>query len=147
MSQTCPLLFRQIDSTIAKLSASFVMSGVVVYLITMQKWILVFLILDFLIRLSGYKKMSPIFQLSITIQKLFKLPVRLEDAGAKRLAALFGLFFMIGMLVADTGGWSIAVWVIAVVFMSCVLLDLLFDYCIACKVYSYAKKIYPKGFA
>ncbi|MGZ5208925.1 MAG: DUF4395 domain-containing protein [Sulfuricurvum sp.] len=147
MSQTCPLLFRQIDSTIAKTSAFFVMSGVIIYLITMQKWILVFLIVDFLIRLSGYKKMSLIFQLSIGIQKLFKLQVRLEDAGAKRLAAFFGLFFMIGMLIADAAGWNIAVWVIAVVFMGCVLLDLFFDYCIACKVYSYAKKMYPKAFA
>jgi len=147
MSQACPLLFRQIDSTIAKANAFFVMSGVIVYLITMQKWVLVFLILDFLIRLSGYKTMSPLFQLSSRLQKFLNLPVRLEDAGAKRLAAFFGLFFMIGMLVADLGGWDIAVWAIAVVFISCVLLDLFFNYCIACIVYSYAKKIYPKAFA
>lgn len=147
MSQACPLLFRQIDSTIAKANASLVMMGVILYLVTMQKVILIFLILDFLIRLSGYKRLSPIFKISTGIQKMFKLPIRFEDAGAKRLAAIFGLFFMIGILIADIGGWSMAVWIIALIFMSCVLLDLLFDYCIACIIYSYAKKMYPKGFA
>lgn len=146
MSQTCPLLFRQVDSTISKISAAVVMTGVIIYLITMQKWIIFFTILDFILRLYGYKKVSPIFQLSNGIQKLFRLPVYLEDAGAKRLAAIFGLFFMIGIVVSDFAGCLIGIWIIAGIFISCVLLDLLFDYCIACKVYSTAKKIYPKGF-
>jgi hypothetical protein len=147
MSQACPLLFRQIDATVVKVSASLVMGSVILYLLTSEKWILVFLIIDFLIRLSGYKKLSPIFALSKGLQTLLKLPVRLEDAGAKRLAAFFGLFFMIGILIGDLEGWGGAVWVIAILFMSCVLLDLFFDYCIACKIYSYSKKIYPTKFA
>ena len=95
MSQSCPLLFRQIDATITKINAFLVMGSIVFYLVTMQKWILVFLVLDFLIRLSGYKMLSPIFKISSELQKIFKLPVRLEDAGSKRLAAFFGLFFML----------------------------------------------------
>ena len=146
MSQACPLLFRQIDATISKISAAVVMSSVIVYLITMQKWILVFLILDFIVRLSGYKTLSPVFQFANSFQMIFKLPIHLEDAGAKRLAAFFGLIFMISMLIADFGGWITGVWSVAGIFISCVLLDLFFNYCIACKVYSAAKKIYPKGF-
>ncbi|MCX6062410.1 MAG: DUF4395 domain-containing protein [Campylobacterales bacterium] len=146
MSQTCPLLFRQIDSTISKISAAVVMSSVIVYLITMQKWILVFLIVDFIIRLSGYKTFSPVFQFASGFQKIFKLSTHLEDAGAKRLAAFFGLIFMITMLITDLAGLILGVWSVAGIFISCVLLDLFFDYCIACKIYSAAKKIYPKGF-
>ncbi|MDD4855784.1 MAG: DUF4395 domain-containing protein [Sulfuricurvum sp.] len=146
MSQACPLLFRQIDATISKISAAVVMSSVIVYLITMQKWILVFLILDFIVRLSGYKTLSPVFQFANSFQNIFKLPTHFEDAGAKRLAAFFGLIFMISMLIADFGGWIPGVWSVAGIFISCVLLDLFFNYCIACKVYSAAKKIYPKGF-
>ena len=146
MSQSCPLLFRQIDATITKINAFLVMGSIVFYLVTMQKWILVFLVLDFLIRLSGYKMLSPIFKISSELQKIFKLPVRLEDAGSKRLAAFFGLFFMVGTLIADIEGWTSAIWVIAAIFITCVLLDLLFDYCIACKIYSYGKKLYPQRF-
>jgi len=143
MSQSCPLLFRQIDATVVKVSASFVMGGVIVYLITLEKGILLFLIIDFLIRLSGYKQLSPIFALSKGVQTLIKLPIHMEDAGAKRLAAFFGLFFMVGILIADLEGWGSAIWGIALIFMGCVLLDVFFNYCIACKIYSYAKKIYP----
>jgi hypothetical protein len=146
MSQACPLIFRQIDSTISKISAAVVMTGVIVYLITMQKWIIIFLIIDFILRLSGNKRFSPVFKLANGTQKLFHLRVYLEDAGAKRLAAIFGLLFMIGIIVSDLLGSSLGVWIIAVTFMSCVLFDLLFNYCIACKVYSAAKKIYPKAF-
>ncbi|MCX6074458.1 MAG: DUF4395 domain-containing protein [Campylobacterales bacterium] len=146
MSQACPLLFRQIDAMVVKVSASLVMGGVILYLITSEKGILVFLIIDFLIRLSGYKKFSPIFALSTGVQTLFKLPVRMEDAGAKRLAAFFGLFFMNAMLVMDLEGWNSAIFVVATTFIGCVFLDLFFNYCIACKIYSYGKKIYPKRF-
>lgn len=146
MSQACPLIFRKVDSTISKISAFLVMSLVIVYFITLQKMVLIFLILDFILRLSGYKPFSLVFQLANGIQKLFKLPVKLEDAGAKRLAAFFGLAFMSGMLVGDLLGCTIGVWIIAAAFMSCVLLDLFFNYCIACKIYSSAKKIYPKAF-
>lgn len=146
MSQGCPLLFRQIDSTISKISAALVMIGVIIYLITMQKWIIIFIILDFILRLSRYKRFSPVFQFSKGVQQLFKLPVYLEDAGAKRLAAIFGLLFMIGIIVSDFIGCSLGIWIIANIFIICVLFDLVFDYCIACKVYSAVKKIYPKGF-
>ena len=70
MSQVCPLLFRQIDATISKVSAALVMSSVIAYLITMQKWILFFLIFDFIFRLSGYKRISPIYKIANGIQKL-----------------------------------------------------------------------------
>lgn len=145
MSQVCPLLFRQIDSTISKISASVVMALVIVYLITMCKLILVFLILDFILRLSGKKSLSPVFLFANGAQAVFKLPVRLEDAGAKRLAAFFGLSFMVGILASDLLEWTFGIWIIAFAFMSCVVLDLLFNYCIACKVYSAFGKIFPKG--
>jgi len=146
MSQACPLLFRQIDSTVSKISAAVVMLGVIIYLTSMYKWILIFLILDFILRLSGYKTFSPVFQFANSFQKLFRLPIHLEDAGAKRLAAFFGLLFIIGILASDFIGCIVGIWIFAGIFMICVLLDLFFDYCIACKVYSAAKKIYPKGF-
>lgn len=145
MSQVCPLLFRQLDSTISKISSSTVMVAVIVYLIASCKLILVFLIIDFIIRLSGKKSFSPIFLFASGVQVVFKLPTRLEDAGAKRLAAFFGLSFMVGILVSDLLKCEIGVWIFALSFMGCVVLDLLFDYCIACKVYSAFGKLFPAG--
>lgn len=146
MSQTCPLLFRQVDANISKISAVAVSLGVIAYLLSMQKIILAFIIIDFIIRLSRFKSMSPIFRGSCFIKRVLNLPTRLEDAGAKRLAAIFGLIFSIAILGFDFLGLKLGIWIVAAVFISCVVLDLLFDYCIACKVYSLARRIYPKGF-
>jgi hypothetical protein len=121
------------------------MAAVIVYLIASCKLILVFLIIDFMIRLSGKKSFSPIFLFASGVQAVFKLPTRLEDAGAKRLAAFFGLSFMVGILVSDLLKCEIGVWIFALSFMGCVVLDLLFDYCIACKVYSAFGKLFPAG--
>ncbi len=146
MSKACPIIFRKVDSTISKISAIFVSTGVITYLITMQKLILIFLILDFMVRLSKYKRFSPIFRISFSIKLFLKLPTHLEDAGAKRLAAIFGMIFTVGILVSDFFVWPYSAWVIAFIFLLCVALDLFFDYCIACVFYSFFKRIYPRGF-
>lgn len=146
MSQACPLLFRQVDANISKMSAIAVSLGIVAYLFTMQKFILIFIIIDFILRLSRFKGFSPVFRGSCFIKTVLSLPTRLEDAGAKRLAALFGLTFTISMLAFDLVGFTLGIWIVAAIFIACVVLDLLFDYCIACQVYSIARRIYPKGF-
>jgi len=146
MSKACPLLFRQVDANISKISAVAVSLGVIAYLVTMQKFILIFIIIDFILRLSKLKGLSPVFRVSCFIKTSLHLPTRLEDAGAKRLAAIFGLTFSIAILAFDIFGFVFGIWMVAAIFIACVVLDLLFDYCIACQVYSIARKIYPKGF-
>lgn len=146
MSQACPLLFRQVDANISKMSAIIVSIGMIAYLLTMQKIILILIIIDFILRLSMHKGFSPVFRVSCFIKRVLNLPTRLEDAGAKRLAAIFGLTFSIAMLGFDFSGLILGIWIVAAIFITCVVLDLLFDYCIACKVYSIARKLYPKWF-
>lgn len=146
MSQACPLLFRQVDANISKMSAVAVSIGVIAYLLTMQKIILIFIIIDFILRLSMHKGLSPIFRASCLVKRVLNLPTRLEDAGAKRLAAIFGLAFSMAMLGFDFFGLIFGIWIVAGIFITCVVLDLLFDYCIACKVYSIARKLSPAWF-
>lgn len=147
MSKVCPLVFRQIDATISKISTTLVLSSLCIYFLTMHVGILFFISIDFVIRLSGKKIFSPIYLCANLIQKLFHLPVKMEDAGGKRLAAFFGLAFTIGMIITDYEGWMVANILIAIIFALCAIPDILFGYCIACKFYTLAKRIYPKGFA
>lgn len=146
MSQQCPLLFRQVDATVTRINTFFVVIGIVGFLISENTVILIALIFDFLLRLYGLKQLSPITNASLFIQKQFNLPTKMEDAGAKRLAAIFGVGFVIAMLIATFAGVEIAVNTIAAIFLACAGLELLFGYCIACKIYYIAKKLYPKGF-
>lgn len=146
MSQQCPLLFRQVDATVTRINTLFVVIGIVGFLVSQNVVILVALIIDFILRLYGFKQWSPITNASLFIKKQFKLPTKMEDAGAKRLAAIFGVGFVIAILVASLVGADIVVNAIAVVFLTCAGLELLFGYCIACKIYHISKKLYPKGF-
>lgn len=147
MAQQCPLIFRQIDATVTRINTLFVILGIVGFLATDNILILLFLIIDFFLRLYGYKRFSLINGLSLVIQRKLSLRVKMEDAGAKRLAAFFGLIFSIVLSVASLLNADVTVHITAGIFLFCASLELLFGYCIACKIYYIAKKIYPRGFA
>jgi hypothetical protein len=146
MSQQCPLIFRQVDATVTRINTFFVIVGIIAFLATQNPIVLMVLIVDFALRLYGYKYLSPINISSLWIQKKGSLPVKMEDAGAKRLAAFFGVGFTIALLACSLIGADIAGAFIAGIFLVCAGLELLFGLCIACKIYTIAKKIYPKGF-
>ncbi|MGD9970289.1 MAG: DUF4395 domain-containing protein [Sulfuricurvum sp.] len=147
MSQQCPLLFRQVDATVVRINTFFVTAGVVTYLVTHASAILVFLMADFALRLYGFKHLSPIQRISSIAQKALYLPVRMEDAGAKRLAAFFGLGFIAVLEVAHVAGLEVLGLVVAAIYLACAVPYLLFGYCVGCQVYYVIKKIYPKAFS
>ena len=144
MSQSCPLAFRQIDGTIARLNALSVFVSLVLFLITESPFILLFLGVDFTIRLYGNKNYSPVFQLSQGIKKLVGFESEMVDAGAKRLAAHFGLFFVALSLAASLAGLIVMMQITVGVFLFCLSLELLFAYCIGCKIYFIYRKFVPE---
>jgi len=146
MAQQCPLLFRQVDATVTRINTLFVMIGIIGFLLSQNFIILALLIIDFMLRLYGYKHLSPIQNSSLYIQKRFNLSSKMEDAGAKRLAAFFGVGFIIAIAITSWLGFLFIVNVIAALYLICATLDLFFGFCIACKIYHITKKIYPKGF-
>ncbi len=141
MAQACPLTFKQVDATVVRIGSFFVMFTVVFFLSTLQVGLLYLLSVDFLIRLYGKKNYSPVYLFSIGIKSLFRLETKMEDAGAKRLAAQFGLFFLLVLIAAYHLHLDMFLYTAAAVFLSCASLELLFGYCIGCKVYFVIKKI------
>lgn len=147
MAQQCPLIFRQVDATVTRINTLFIIAGVIGFLITDYVVILVLLTIDFLLRLYGYKHISPVHNISLFIQRKFSFSIKMEDAGAKRLAAFFGLAFTIALILFHIIGIPLAVNGIAFIYLFCAGFELIFGYCIACKIYYIAKKVYPKGFS
>jgi hypothetical protein len=146
MAQQCPLIFRQVDATVTRINTLFIIAGVIGFMITDYSIILVFLTIDFLLRLYGYKHISPIHNISLLIQQKFSFKKKMEDAGAKRLAAFFGLGFTVALIIFHIIGVPLVVNLIAFLYLFCAALELFFGYCIACKLYYIVKKVYPKGF-
>lgn len=146
MSKACPLLFRQIDATISKINSIVVLAIIALYFVTMHAAVLYFLIIDYTIRLSGWKHFSVINLFSSGVQTVFHLPVKMEDAGGKRLAAFFGLAFTVAIMVTYYLEWPAAGVIIALIFALCAVPDILFGYCIACKMYTLSRKFFPKWY-
>lgn len=143
MSYTCPMTFENIDSNVSRINSLFVSILVVVYLITLNVFILYFLFIDFGIKLFLDKKFSPISQASKFLKNSLKLSTVLIDGGSKRLAAYFGLIFVGLLILTHFLDNQLLSLVIAIIFIFCSLLDLVLNYCLGCKIYYIIKKIYP----
>jgi hypothetical protein len=144
MSQACPLLFRQIDGTVVRINAFSVSALVVLFLCTSQTIWLYLLGADFLIRLYGSKSFSPVNRLSMCIKQLLRLETKMTDAGAKRLAAHFGVAFVILLLISTYMQLETMTYALGALFLLCAFLELFFDYCVGCKIYHLLKKIFPR---
>ncbi|MFT5662157.1 MAG: hypothetical protein ACI9TV_002805 [Sulfurimonas sp.] len=143
MSQSCPITFKRIDGNVARIGAFFVVTLVVLYLATSFILFLYILALDFITRLYLNKEFSIIFQLSKTVKKILKIKTMMTDAGAKRLAATFGLMFSVLLIIEAHFSLDIALYITATILLICASMEVLFDYCVGCKVYYIIKKIYP----
>jgi len=143
MSNSCPLNFERVDSNVSRLSALFVASLVIVYLSTSYVYILMFLALDFTIKLFINKEFSAIYMFATLLKSVFALKDKYTDGGAKRLAGMFGLLFVLLLIVTHFLNAWFASLGIAAIFLACSLLDVFFNYCIGCKVYFIIKRVYP----
>ncbi len=143
MSTACPLNFKKVDSNLSRFAALMVAILVVLYLLTHNLFILLFLALDFSTRLFMDEKYSLISQLALLLKKIFKVEDKFADGGAKKLAGFFGLFFVLALIGVDFFlPWQVSL-IVAAIFLVCSLLDVFFDYCLGCKIYFIIKKIYP----
>jgi len=143
MSNACPLNFTKVDSNVSRFSALFVAILVLTYLYTSNVYILVFLLIDFVLKLFLNPGISPIMMLAEFLKSTFNIKEKYADGGAKKLAGYFGLFFIVSLIIThylDIWFFSLC---IALIFLLCSLLDVFFDYCIGCKIYFIIKKIYP----
>ncbi len=143
MSNSCPLNFERVDSNVSRLSSLFVASLVTLYLFTSNIYILIFLVLDFTIKLFINRELSPIVMLAHSIKVTFRIKDKFSDGGAKRLAGMFGLLFVFLLILTHFLNVWVGSLVVATVFLSCSLFDVFFNYCIGCKVYFIIKRIYP----
>jgi hypothetical protein len=143
MSYSCPINFEQIDANVSRFSAFLVAHLVVGYLISSNIFILYFLALDFILRLFVKKGCSPLFIIAQFFKDILKIKEKFTDGGAKRLAGYFGLVFVLLLILTHLLDLWILSLVIATIFLSCSLLDVIFNYCLGCKIYFIIKKIFP----
>lgn len=143
MSQTCPITFEKIDSTVSRFTSFSISAFIIYYLVTNNEYILYFLFIDFLIRTFYKKDYSPVFLISKFLKKILRLKDRPYDGGAKKLANYFGVLFVVLLIIGNYFSLELYTYVVGIIFLSCALLDSFFNYCVGCNIYFIIKKIYP----
>lgn len=141
MAQTCPLSFVTIDGTIARINSFWTALFLVAYYFTSEVSILFILALDFIMRIYINREYSMIFNLSKLVKDTLHLEEHLTDSGAKRLAAQFGLLFIFLLAVTQEYNFYLLHIAIFITFLSCIFLELFFNYCVGCKIYYIFQKI------
>ncbi len=141
MASICPMTFRQIDGTVVRINALTLSIILLSYLYFGQIMIIYFLAIDISIRLFVNKKLSPINQLSRLIKVLIKAKTFNTDAGAKRLAAFFALGFSGCIIALHSFGFYNEAKILAGVFVLFSSLELVFNFCVGCKIYFIYKRI------
>lgn len=141
MAPACPITYRQIDGTITRINSLSITLMLVAYLFSSEIFFIYILGIDLIIRLFISKKLSPINQMSNLIKLLIRAQTHNTDAGAKRLAAYFALGFSCAVIILHTIGLFNIANIVAIIFVSCSVTELVFNYCIGCKIYFIYKKI------
>ena len=143
MSQSCPLSFENIDSNVSRINSLFVSALLIAYLITFNIVIVYFLLFEFGMRLFCKKEVTILYKVAGFVKKSFKLKDKFADSGAKRLAGYFAILFLLMLVAGNNLNLYTFSMIVGVIFLTCSLLDVVFNFCVGCKIYFIIKKIHP----
>lgn len=141
MAPACPITFRQIDGTIVRINAFILSLLLLAFLITNQIIFIYILGVDLIIRLFINKRLSPINQISRLIKVMLKAKTHSTDAGAKRLASYFALGFSWTIVLLYSFALVEEAKILASVFILFSSLELIFNFCVGCKIYFIYKRV------
>ncbi len=143
MSQSCPLSFQTIDSNVSRINSLIVAALLITYLVSFNVVIVYFLLFEFMMKFFFKKDVGIIMKFSKFIKNALGLEDKFTDIGAKRLAGYFGIFFLLLLVAGNSLNLYLFSMAVGVLFLSCSLLDVLFNYCVGCKIYFIIKKTNP----
>lgn len=143
MALACPLNYQQIDATLVRIASFYIIASVIAFLLTSNIYLLYWLAIDTMFRIYGPKGFSMVYQLASMTKYLLRLPDKMSDAAAKRLASQFAMLFVLMLIVGYHLEMATFIYAVAAVFLFCAALELLFDFCVGCKVYYIMKALFP----
>lgn len=132
----CPISNERVNKSVVRITGFLVATTVLLYAITGNIFFMLYLLVDFTLRGFSALKFSPYSYAANKAAKLLNLSVKLTDKAPKLFAARVGFIFSlttIGLSFISTP----AALIVALILMTCALLESLFDFCVGCVVYTY----------
>ncbi len=132
----CPVSYEQVDKHLIKAYSSIVLIALVTCLFFDFHVLFYLITFDFAIRVIAGIKYSPLCNFLTRFFKVTALQPVLVNAGSKKMAAKVGLAFSVIISFSYFMGWIITAKIVISMFIFAIVLDLFFDYCLACKMES-----------
>lgn len=134
--EACPVSYDQVDKNLIKSYSTIVLLVLIASLVFNYQIGLYFISIDFVIRVFIGIKYSPLCTILTRTLHITPLKPLLVNAGSKKIAAQIGLLLSVLVNISYLLGWIMAAKMFSVIFIFAISLDLIFDYCLACKMQS-----------
>jgi len=135
-TEACPISLKQVDKNLIKLYSSFVLLILILSLFLSCKIGIYLITLDFGIRVLSGIKYSPLCIFLTKSLKITAIKPVLVDSGRKKIAAQIGLILSILISSSYLLNYPIIAILFTTLFIFAIAIDLIFDYCLACKMQS-----------
>ena len=135
MSPSCPISTRRVDSNMARIISFQVSLFTVILLFTQESFFALVILFDFLMRALRLSNFSPFEIAGKLLISGWGIAPKLCDESPKRFALYLGLVTSLFIVVFYFADFTIFATVIAIILLICALLEVLFDFCIGCKLY------------
>jgi len=132
----CPVSSERIQAHLPRVTAFFVVSSILTYVITGWSVILIFLLADFAARATNNGKFSIIFQLAVFTSKALNLKSSAIDKAPKVFAARLGALMFLGATILHLTGLTEAAYIITLLVAILASLECAFNFCVGCVIYS-----------
>jgi len=139
-AKSCPISFELIDANIVRINSFYVGLVFMLFLLTQNSAIILFLVFDFITRIFINRNYSLLIMLSRKTKELLSIQTRMEDIAPKRLASYFGLIFTVVISISSLLGLEIALYTLSGILAICIVLEVAFSYCLGCEVYHLYKR-------
>lgn len=135
-SLSCPISSSIINNSefkVVGLVYIFLLFG---YLFSGHLFLVVYVLADILMRLSPLSK-SPVLFFSAVVAKVAKLKYSPRNEAPKRFALMLGSVMLLSIMLAHLYSFDVLAFVITSNLVLLKLLDVVLNYCVGCKLYSY----------
>jgi hypothetical protein len=126
---------NRVDGNILRVIAFEVSFLTLLLLLTQESMFAFILLSDFLLRTFRFVSFSPLYLIAKFIIKGWGIEPKLCDESPKRFALYLGLVVSLFLVLFYLSGSFFIATMIALILLSCALLETFFEYCIGCQVY------------
>lgn len=135
MSPSCPISQRRIDTNLVRVISFQVFLFTVLFAITGYEFFIFFVLFDFIARVFRQETLSPFAQIAKRILEQWNVKPHYSDESPKRFALYLGLGVTLVIVLFTLMGYEKTAVGVALILMICSFLEVLFDFCIGCKLY------------